>query len=355
MDASWVFMQPGYIFRFIMLSLSTALIISRQQILLTPEFRAQIAGIWDRKLPIPWRCVRMCWMVFASEEHCWPLSKPTWGALINPPTRFGVHSLLFLCSIQNFVTRCPSKIPSPKSKIQDPQNPKSKIPKIQNPPKSKIPKFQNPNFAHKDLLHNVPKIQNPKSPKSRKSKIQNPQKPKSPKSKIQNPHNPKSKSPKIPKIQNPQNPKSKIPKIQNPSFFGRILGILDFGDFGFWIWDSGPKIQNPNSPKSKIQNPQNPKSKIPKIRPKKFGFWILGILDFGFWGFWILGFWGFWILGILDFGFWDFGFWILGILDFGFWDFGFWGFWILGFWGFWILDFGDFGFWDFGEVQGMYH
>ena len=81
---------------------------------------------------------------------------------------------------------------------------------------------------------------------------------------------------------------------------------------------------------------QNPKSKIPKIRPKKFGFWILGIGDFGFWdfgfwdcgdfGFWLLGFWGFWILVILDFG-------ILGILDFG--DFGFW---ILG-----ILDFGDFG------------
>ena len=64
---------------------------------------------------------------------------------------------------------------------------------------------------------------------------------------------------------------------------------------------------------------QNPKSKIPKIRPKKFGFWILGILDFG-----ILGILDFGILGILDFG--DFGFW-----DFG--DFGFWGFWILGFWG----------------------
>ena len=41
------------------------------------------------------------------------------------------------------------------------------------------------------------------------------------------------------------------------------------------------------------------------------GFWILGILDSGFW---LLGFWGFWIL---DFGF--LGFWILGILDFGFW------------------------------------
>ena len=133
--------------------------------------------------------------------------------------------LLFLCSIQNFVTRCPSKIPSPKSKIQDPQkskiqNPKSPKSKIQNPksPKSKI---QNPNFAHKDLLHNVPKIQNPKSPKSQKSKIQNPQNPKS----------------KIPKIQNPKSPKS--------------------------------KIQNPKSPQSKIQNPQNPqnpKSKIPKIQ-----------------------------------------------------------------------------------------
>ena len=58
----------------------------------------------------------------------------------NPPTRFGVHSLLFLRSIQNFVTRCPSKIPSPKSKIQNPQNPKSPKSKIQNPqiPKSKL-------------------------------------------------------------------------------------------------------------------------------------------------------------------------------------------------------------------------
>ena len=104
-----------------------------------------------------------------------------------------------------------------------------------------------------------------------------------------------------------------------------ILGILDFGDLGFWI------------------------------------FGILGILDFGLWGFWILAF---GILGILDFGeFGDFGFWgfwifgFLGILDFGFLehyvadlyvqslDFGIWGFWILGiwdfgFWGSWILDFG---------------
>ena len=150
----------------------------------------------------------------------------------NPPTRFGVHSLLFLCSVQNFVTRCPSKIPSPKSKIQDPQNPKS--------PKSKIPKFQNPNFAHKDLLHNVPKIQNPQNPenpKSPKSKI-----PKILKAKIQNPHNPKSK---IPKIQNPQNPKSMLfwPDFGDLGF--RILGILDLGF-----------------------RPQNPKSKILRRNPK---------------------------------------------------------------------------------------
>ena len=91
---------------------------------------------------------------------------------------------------------------------------------------------------------------------------------------------------------------------------------------------------------------QNPKSKIPKIRPKKFGFWILGIWDFGFWGFWILdfgefGFWRFWILGILGIlDFWDFG-------DFGFWLLGFWGFWILGILG--ILGILDFGFWDLGD------
>ena len=134
-----------------------------------------------------------------------------------------------------------------------------------------------------------------------------------------------------------RNPKSKIPqsKIQNPNFFGRF--------WGFWILDFGPlcskSLCGPNC--------------------VDFGFWIWGILDFGFGDF------GFWILGILDFG--DFGFWILGILDFGLW--GFWildfgplcskslceapnapnlgilnfGFW--GFWGFWILDFGDFGFW----------
>ena len=52
------------------------------------------------------------------------------------------------------------------------------------------------------------------------------------------------------------------------------------------------------------------------------------ILDFGG-GFWILG-----ILGILDFG--DFGFWIVDFGDFGF----------------WILEFGvlDFGFWIFGQI-----
>ena len=123
----------------------------------------------------------------------------------NPPTRFGVHSLLFLCSIQNFVTRCPSKIPSPKSKIQDPQNPKS--------PKSKI---QTLHIKICYIMFQKSKIQNPQNPenpKSPKSKIQNPQNPKSPKSKIQNP-----------KI--PQNPKSKID-------FG-FLDFGDFGDFGFW-------------------------------------------------------------------------------------------------------------------------
>ena len=55
-----------------------------------------------------------------------------------------------------------------------------------------------------------------------------------------------------------------------------------------------------------------------------FGFWIVGILDFGFWDFGDFGFWGFWILDFRDFG-------ILGILDFG--DLGDFGFWILGFWG----------------------
>ena len=196
----------------------------------------------------------------------------------NPPTRFGVHSLLFLCSIQNFVTTCQSKIPSPPNS-KNLQNPKSKIPKIQNP-KSKIPKFQNPDFAHKDLLHNVPKIQNPKSPKSRKSRIQNPQNPKSKISKISNPQNPKSK---IPKIQNPVSPTSKIQNSKSPPK-SKIWGVgashkeLLHNDpkskiqkiwpkkFGLGILDFGFRIP---APKSKIQTPQNPKSKIPKIQNLK--------------------------------------------------------------------------------------
>ena len=135
----------------------------------------------------------------------------------------------------------------------------------------------------------------------------------------------------------------------NASYFGFwILGILDFGVWGVWILDSGAGIPNP---KSTIQNP---KSKL---------FWP-NFLDFGFWIldryvailyvrpqrpiFWILagildfGSWGY---RILDFGFWildvgDFGCWILGILDFG--DFGFGIFGILG-----VLDFG---FWIFGTL-----
>ena len=263
------------------------------------------------------------------------------------------------------------------------QNPKSPNSKIQNPQNPKSPKFGALGASHKDLLHNgpkskIPKIQNPKSPKSKIPKIQNP-KSEIPKSKIQNPPNPKSK---IPKIQNPRNlgphkellhngPKSKIQNPQNrPKKFG--FWILDWG---FWILDFGPKIQNPQHPKSKIpkiQNPKSPRSKIqnpqnPKSSAKiqNLGRWgphikicyitiqnpkskIPKIQNLGIWDF------GLWIRGILDFG--DFGFWIWGILDFGVWiwgilDFGSWGFWILdfGFGGFWILEFG------FGEVQGMYH
>ena len=159
-----------------------------------------------------------------------------------------------------------------------------------------------------------------------------------------------------------------------------ILGILDFGDLRFWILDFGEFgfwILGPESkiPQSKIQNPNffgrfwgfwildfGPLCSKSLCGPKFRAFWILGILDFGFWGFWVwildLGFWILGILGILDFG--DFGFWIfgiLGILDFGFLehyvadlyvqslDFGDFGFWILGildfgFWGSWVLDFG---------------
>ena len=137
---------------------------------------------------------------------------------------------------------------------------------------------------------------------------------------------------------------------------------MDFGDFGFWI-----------------------------LGISDFGFWILGILDFGFWGFWILdlGDFGFWILGpkskiqnppiqnpksklfwpILDFGFWildryvanlcvapnfgDFGFWILD-LDFGFciWGISDLGILDLGHFGFWILGILDLGdFWIWGIVD----
>ena len=179
---------------------------------------------------------------------------------------------------------------SPKSKIQNPQNPKSKIPEIwghikicyitvQNP-KSKIPKIGQKSLDFGFwiggfwILDFGPKIQNPKSPRSKiqnpKSKIPKIQNPKSPRSKIQNPQNP----------QNLQNPKSSA-KIQNLGRWGphiKICYITIKGDFGFWILDSGD-----------------------------FGFWILDLVDFGFWIWWILDFgsWGFWILGILDFA--DFG------------------------------------------------
>ena len=127
------------------------------------------------------------------------------------------------------------------------QNPKSKI---QNP-KSKIP---NPKS----------KIRNPKSKiRNAKSKIQNPKsKIRNPKSKIQNPksetRNPKSKI---------QNPKS---KIRNPK-----SKIQNSGNLGRW----GPHV------KECYITIQNPTSKIPEIRPKKFGFWIgeFWILDSGFW------------------------------------------------------------------------
>ena len=79
-----------------------------------------------------------------------------------------------------------------------------------------------------------------------------------------------------------------------------ILGILDFGFWGVWILDFGAGIPNPKSP-------------IQTFLAKFSGFWILDfgslcsnslceaptphILDFG-------GDFEFWILGILDFGFW---------------------------------------------------
>ena len=85
------------------------------------------------------------------------------------------------------------------------------------------------------------------------------------------------------------------------------MGILDFGFWGVWILDFGAGIPNP-------------KSKIPKIQTflaKFSGLWILDfgslcsnsyILDFG-------GDFEFWILEVGDTGFWNLG--ILGSLNFG--------------------------------------
>ena len=144
-------------------------------------------------------------------------------------------------------------ISAPKSKIQNPQDPKSKSLKS---------KIQNPKSE-------IPKIQSPKSPKSPKSKIfrQNPKFGALGASHKDLLHN---------------DPKSKIQNPQNPKFGDSGFWILDSGDFGFWI-----------------------------LGILDFGFWIWGILDFGFWIWWIFDFgsWGFWIL---DFG--DFGFWILLLL-----------------------------------------
>ena len=126
------------------------------------------------------------------------------------------------------------------------------------------------------------KIQNPENPKSKIPKIQNPQNPKSPKSKILNPKSPKSKIlyPQLPKskIQNPrQNPKYGAlgPHIKNCYITIQNQKSRKFGqkslDWGFWISDSGPKIQTPQNPKSKIpkiQNLKSPKSKILRRNPK---------------------------------------------------------------------------------------
>ena len=151
---------------------------------------------------------------------------------VKPPTirRPGSACTVFLSYVESKIC---TKIQNPKSEIQ---NPKSKI---RNP---------NPKFGQKDLLHNVPKskIQNPKS------EIQNPKsKTRNPKSKIQNPKS---------EIQNPKSPA----KIQN---------------LGRW----GPHKKNCYIT---IQNPKSPKSGQKSL---DFGFWIWGILDFGF--------------RILDFGF----------------------------------------------------
>ena len=123
-----------------------------------------------------------------------------------------------------------------------------------------------------------------------------------------------------------------------------ILGILDFGDFGFSILDSGPWILDRYVAILYVR-PPTPQildfgGRFGILDFGDFGFRILGILDFGSWGFWILDFGA---LGILDFGFWGrnpkskipqskiqkIGFWtvmyqiflwpqISGILDFGF-------------------------------------
>ena len=219
---------------------------------------------------------------------------------------------LLLCRIQNLLLILHPNFfipPTSKSKIQNPQNPKSPKSKSPKPPKSKIPNPQI--WPHIKICYIT--VQNPRS------KIPT----------IQNQKSPKSK---IPKTQNPKSPKSKIPEIwghikicyitvQNPKSpkSAKKVWILDFGlgDFGFWISAPKSKIQNPQDPKSKIQNPQNPKSPKSKIRkpqnPKsqifrqnpKFG--ALGASHkellhndpkskiqnpksrkCGFWGFWIL-------------------------------------------------------------------
>ena len=89
--------------------------------------------------------------------------------------------------------------------------------------------------------------------------------------------------------------------------------ILDFGDFGFWILDFGEFGFWILGPESQIQNPKSP---IQTFLGKFSGFWILDRYVAILYVrpqrpiFWILA-------GILEVG--DTGFWILGILDFGFW------------------------------------
>ena len=171
---------------------------------------------------------------------------------INAIRRPGSASTVFFSYVASKIL---SQGAHPKSPVQ---NPKSKIPKIQNPqnPKSPNSKIQTLHIKICYIMFQKSKIQNPQNPENPKSKIQNPQNPKSPKSKI----------PKIPKIQNPKSPKSKILR-QNPKF----------GALG-----ASRKELLHNDPKSKIQNPQNPAKKVWILDFGDFGFWILGILDFGF-------------------------------------------------------------------------